>query len=299
MTNVERISRAGISAERTGQIPPVSQSDAQPDRGPHKKTNKKAGKFIAAAIAISTIAGAGLYANSRLNQGANPDNSPIPSMGGYLPGESQTPEPSIVIVSPSPEVTPPPSESATPSVEPTRTLPPPPPSPKETFSNIETVPLNKNGYVQIDNGGIYIYNGTVVAIDKNPDGTVKDFTITVPGNKITKKTDFSDISKYQGLSLKVNVDDEILWGVSTIKPPILIKGPEGFSKYISVGNSFGYLAFPIITLPDGGTYAGWNKYITLNKTIIKKINSSVGQHMSRSDSRFTLNAEGVIVEGTA
>jgi len=232
-----------------------------------------------AATAVAVAAGTGGY--MAINRGGAPENTASPSPI-VQPSNLPTPKESIV-------VTPIPTQSET----------TPSPTP-EIIPNIENVPLAAEGGISVDSEFIHVYNGTITKIEKNPDGTVKDFVVTVAGNRITElvSPDSNKIRSYTGVSLKINIADLTQLGDENSAPAFkkIGAGTQDISRYIELGK-----AIPEVMLPIGKysqDYPDVNKISTENKTTLNKLHTLAGETLSRQQSsdQLPFTPTGILVQ---
>ncbi|MCL4419786.1 hypothetical protein M1146_06875, partial [Patescibacteria group bacterium] len=172
---------------RTVGHPPIQRPVGRgivPELGAPKR--KGPSRLVQAVEVIGTgaaiLTGAGLVVD-KLATGNFPWENP--SQGGTVtPGKTPNPGETILMPSATPgqtlEVTIPPAVSPSPSPE-VSPSPVPTPTPEATpVPNIENVKLAAEGLVTRETKDyLNVYDGTVVAIERNPDGTVKQFALTV------------------------------------------------------------------------------------------------------------------------
>lgn len=202
-----------------------------------------------------------------------PSSSPVPSI---------SPDTTIVLPSATPVETVAPTPSATPSETPI-------PTPVETVANIETVPLLPGGKAQTDLIGLSAYNGTVVAIDRNPDGTVKDFAITIAGNKISRTCTDQAHCKYAGATFWLNVTNSTQL-ISADYLQVTGQGSAAVSKYIVLGKELPWVEAPIL---KSKWDTDWNADVPGNLASLQALNNSVGKSLPRANRSFVFS--GIVI----
>jgi len=165
------------------------------------------------------------------------------------------------------------------------------PTPKETVANIETVPLLPGGKAGTDIRQISVYNGTVVAIDRNPDGTVKDFAITVAGKKIGRTcADIrNNVCSYTGVTVWLNVTSTTQLA-SPDHMQAIGQGPAAVSRYIVVGIEIPWMIIPIL---KSNWDRDWNADVPGNVASLAKLNSSIGKSLPRANRSFVFSGIGI------
>ncbi len=287
---------SGIPTEELQMTPsdhdtvPVAAADTKDDRkdrrGQAKGTYALAlGALAAVAVAACTglggpfpIGSPSQPATGTPSASARESSSPIPTPRG-----SGSP---TVSVSPSPP-------STSPTVGPTQGETQIP-TPQTTFANIETVPLLPGGKAETDIARIQIYNGTVVAIDRNPDGTVRDFAITIAGNKVSRTCPDigNNVCDYAGVTFWLNVTS-----ITKLANPdhtqSISEGPAAVSEYIVVGKAIPWVYMPTV---KSEWDRDWNADVPGTLASLAKLNSSVGRSFPRASREFVFNVYGIAQE---
>ena len=215
-------------------------------------------------------------------QTPQPESSTSIENQSLNPNAIKTPNATIIL----PRMTPPP-------------LPVPSATPEATpVPSIEKVKLVSEGSAVMEiaappKGIFNIYNATVVAVEKNPDGTVKDFAVTIAGNKISRigSKIFKDLYSYKGVTFWINVKNLTKLGDYNFLPGFkeIGEGPEDISKYIEIGKPVPHIRMYFNSVP---------KYAVLNapnKKSYDKLNDSVGKTFPRSYKGFIFNAGDINV----
>ena len=197
------------------------------------------------------------------------------------------------------EVTIPPAVSPSPSPE-VSPSPVPTPTPEATpVPNIESVKLVSEGLITRETPElINVYDGTVVAIERNPDGTVKDFAVTVAGKKIVKvcSTKYSfDHCTYTAATFWLNIEEPTLLGDINSQPDFkqIGQGPKDISPYIEIGKAIPEVQISLVNYLG---YPVWDKLIALNRASFAKLNDSVGKTLPRSYKGFVFNPVAIDVQ---
>ena len=180
-------------------------------------------------------------------------------------------------------------------------LPVPSATPEATpVPSIESVKLVSEGLITRETTElINVYDGTVVAIERNPDGTVKDFALTVAGKKIVKvcSTKYSfDHCTYTAATFWLNVKEPTVLGNINADPgpsEIIGHGPKDISPYIKIGKAIPEVQIGITRYPD---IPVWDKLDILNIASLKKLNNSVGEYYPRANKIFTFNPTAIDVQ---
>lgn len=217
-----------------------------------------------------------------------PEHTPI--TGGIVePTPFITPE---ITIFPSLEITPTPTPEVTPS-------PTPSPTPEATpVPNIEKVKLAAEGLVTRDMVDyLNVYSGTVVAIERNPDGTVKQFAVTVAGKRINRTCSeiFKDSCTYTATTFWLNVKGPTKLGDINALPAFkqIGQGPKDISEYIEIGKAIPEVMISLEHLPG---YPIWDKLNVLNRASLAKLNDSIGKTFPRSYKGFAFNPAAINVE---
>ena len=255
---------------------------------------------LAIAGTLAAATGIAAFGASQLNknEGTNPELTP-PAGGIVEPSDSPIPTPfsteNPVTLPSSPKVSPTPSP--TPEVSPS---PVPSASPEATpVPNIENVKLVSEGLITRETPElINVYDGTVVAIERNPDGTVKDFAVTVAGKKIVKvcSTKYSfDHCTYTAATFWLNIEEPTMLGDINSQPAFkqIGQGPKDISPYIKIGETIPEVQIGITRSPD---IPVWDKLDILNIASLKKLNNSVGEYYPRANKIFTFNPMVIFVQ---
>ncbi|MCL5019038.1 MAG: hypothetical protein M1426_00970 [Patescibacteria group bacterium] len=264
-------------------------------RGPVIRTPERRVRGVRKALAV-TAAATGLAVTGLLGyeaiQPKQQAPEPTPIAGGIgMPTSTPTPE---IKITPSPEVSPSPSPEASPSPVPSAT-------PEATpVPSIESVKLVSEGLITRETPElINVYDGTVVAIERNPDGTVKQFALTVAGKKIVKvcSTKYSfDHCTYTAATFWLNVAEPTVLGNINADPgpsEIIGQGPKDISPYIKIGETIPEVQIGITRYPD---IPVWDKLDILNIASLKKLNNSVGEYYPRANKIFTFNPMVIFVQ---
>ncbi|MCL5019043.1 MAG: hypothetical protein M1426_00995 [Patescibacteria group bacterium] len=263
-------------------------------RGPVIRTPERRVRGVRKALAV-TAAATGLAVTGLLGyeaiQPKQQAPEPTPIAGGIgMPTSTPTPE---IKITPSPEVSPSPSPEASPSPVPSAT-------PEATpVPSIEKVKLAAEGLVTRETKDyLNVYDGTVVAIERNPDGTVKQFALTVAGKKIVKvcSTKYSfDHCTYTATTFWLNVAEPTMLGDINSQPAFkqIGQGPKDISPYIKIGETIPEVQIGITRSPD---IPVWDKLDILNIASLKKLNNSVGEYYPRANKIFTFNPTAIDVQ---
>lgn len=172
---------------------------------------------------------------------------------------------------------------------------PPPPSPLAGPPlGINAVPLLPGGKMETDIREISIYNGTVVAVDRSPDGTVKDFAITIAGKRIGRTCPDiqNNVCSYSGATLWLNVTST----TRLASPDHMIaigQGPAAVSEYIVVGREIPWMIIPIA---DSQLLRDLNADVPGNLASLKELNSSIGKSLPRANRSFVFSSIGIALE---
>ena len=260
-------------------------------RGPVISVPERRARGIKNALLVTTaatsLAVAGLIGYEAIKPKQDPEPTPI--AGGIgMPTSTPTPE---IKITPSPEVSPSPSPEVSPSPVPSAT-------PEATpIPSIEKVKLAAEGLVTRETKDyLNVYDGTVVAIERNPDGTVKQFALTVAGKKIVKvcSTKYSfDHCTYTAATFWLNIEEPTMLGDINNPTKILGQGPKDISPYIKIGETIPEVEIGITRSPD---IPVWDKLHILNIASLKKLNNSVGEYYPRANKIFTFNPTAIDVQ---
>ena|ERR1035437_1794420 len=184
----------------------------------------------------------------------------------------------------------------------------PQPSPTEIspLTPIEQVPLASRGNIKVtyynnklNNFLIEVDKATVVAIEKDKNGKITDFAVSVIGDKITRNCNDINLNGQQALSC--NLSGATLWFNVTENTAIsesindnaaiVGKGSDALGKNLKLGNVIDYIGAGTAYLE--GSNAGNLESVISNFDSLNNLNEKVGESLPRTARDFSFIAGNI------